>query len=75
LSKLEPKSDGKMVLVDGHAVAFTSWFQSDQNSVIPGFMKMLKDVMKEHGPAGLIVAFDPPPPTFRHELYPTWNSS
>ena len=75
MSKLAPKSNHKVVLVDGHAVAFTSWFQSDQNSVIPGFMKMLKDVMKEHGPAGLIVAFDPPPPTFRHELYPDYKAN
>ena len=75
LSKLAPKSDHKVVLVDGHAVAFTSWFQSDQNSVIPGFIKTLKDVMKEHEPAGLIVVFDPPPPTFRHELYPDYKAN
>jgi DNA polymerase-1 len=75
LSKLAPQSDRKMVLVDGHAVAFTSWFQSEQNSVIPGFMKMMRDVMKKHKPAGLIVAFDPPPPTFRHELYPDYKAN
>lgn len=75
LSKLAPKSDRKIVLVDGHALAFTSWFQSDQNSVIPGFMKTLKDVMKKHRPAGLVVAFDPPPPTFRHELYPDYKAN
>jgi DNA polymerase-1 len=36
---------------------------------------MLIGVVNLHEPVGLVVAFDPPPPTFRHELYPEYKSN
>ena len=36
---------------------------------------MLQSVMADHGPAALITVFDPPPPTFRHELYPPYKAN
>ena len=75
LRTIMPNNPERLVFVDGHAVAFHSWFTSDQNSVIPGFIDMLIGVVNRHEPAGLVVAFDPPPPTFRHELYPGYKSN
>ena len=63
------------LFIDGHAVAFHSWFTSYPNSVIPGFMSMVNKVIDEHRPSGVVVAFDPPPPTFRHELYPRYKAN
>ena len=70
-----PNKPERLVFVDGHAVAFHSWFTSYPNSAIPGFFDMLIGVVNRHEPAGLVVAFDPPPPTFRHELYPRYKSN
>ena len=68
--------DGHYYLfVDGHAVAFHSWFTSYPNSVISGFMSMVNTVIDDHRPSGVVVAFDPPPPTFRHELYPRYKAN
>jgi len=65
----------RLILVDGHAVAFDSWFSSGEEDVIPGFIHMLAGVVKRHDPAGLIITFDPPPPTFRHDLYPDYKAN
>ena len=71
----KPQYEHNYLFIDGHAVAFHSWFTSYPNSVIPGFMAMLNKVIDKHRPSGLVVAFDPPPPTFRHELYPRYKAN
>jgi DNA polymerase-1 len=38
-------------------------------------MAMLNKAITKHKPSGLVVAFDPPPPTFRHELYPGYKAN
>ena len=69
------KPEKRLLLIDGHAVAFHSWFSSYPNRVVPGFFKMLRASMKRHLPTHLIVTFDPPPPTFRHKLYPEYKAN
>ena len=54
-----------LVIVDGHAIAFHSWFSSGKTSVGPGFFQMLSDMVERHAPSHVIVTFDPPPPTFQ----------
>lgn len=69
------KPEKRLLLIDGHAVAFHSWFSNYPHRVVPGFFKMLRACMKRHLPTHLIVTFDPPPPTFRHQLYPEYKAN
>ena len=75
LANVKPQAEDSYLFIDGHAVAFHSWFTSYPNSVIPGFMSMVKRVIDDHRPSGVVVAFDPPPPTFRHRLYPEYKAN
>ncbi|MQF70183.1 hypothetical protein FIM12_07630 [SAR202 cluster bacterium AD-804-J14_MRT_500m] len=68
-------AERKLLLFDGHALAFYSWFTSYPNEVVPGFFTMLEDSIEEHNPSHIIVTFDPPPPTFRHRLYPDYKAN
>ena len=68
-------SSKRLLLFDGHALAFHSWFTSYPNKVVPGFFKMMSDAIEKHIPTHVIVTFDPPPPTFRHKLYPGYKAN
>ena len=65
----------KLLLFDGHALAFHSWFTSDPPRVVPGFFRMVSNAIEEHAPTHVIVTFDPAPPTFRHKLYPDYKAN
>src|SRR3989440_4209616 len=39
-----------------------------------GFTSMLVNLLKDHRPDGIAVAFDLPQPTFRHELVPDYKA-
>ena len=65
----------KLLLFDGHALAFHSWFTSYPNEVMSGFFSMVGRAIERHDPTHLIVTFDPPPPTFRHKLYPDYKAN
>ena len=68
-------SSKRLLLFDGHALAFHSWFTSYPNEVMPGFFKIISNAIKKHIPTHVIVTFDPPPPTFRHKLYPDYKAN
>ena len=68
-------SSKRLLLFDGHALAFHSWFTSYPNKVVPGFFEMMSDAIEKHSPTHVIVTFDPPPPTFRHKLYPDYKAN
>ena len=36
---------------------------------------MMSDAIEKHVPTHIIVTFDPPPPTFRHKLYPDYKAN
>ena len=65
----------RLLLFDGHALAFNSWFTSYPNRVTPGFFDMVRDSVKRYEPTHIIVTFDPPPPTFRHIIYPNYKAN
>ena len=65
----------KLVLVDGHAVAFHSWYSSYPQEVIPGFMRKLAHTVRHQNASHLMIAFDPAPPTFRHKMYPPYKGN
>ncbi len=62
-----------LLLVDGHAAAFNSWYSSYPHEVAEGFIYMLDDLVDRHRPSHAVIAFDPPPPVFRHLLYPPYK--
>ena len=72
---LSTNDEKKLLLFDGHALAFHSWFTSYPNEVMPGFFGMVRKAIERHDPTHLIVTFDPPPPTFRHKLYPDYKAN
>ena len=54
---------------------FPNWFTSYPNEVMPGFFRMVSSAVERHAPTHLIVTFDPPPPTFRHKMYPDYKAN
>ena len=72
---LSTNAEKKLLLFDGHALAFHSWFTSYPNEVMSGFFSMVGRAIERHSPTHLIVTFDPPPPTFRHKLYPEYKAN
>ena len=43
-------------------------------NAVYGFTSMLINLLKDHQPDRLAVAFDRPEPTFRHDLTPTYKA-
>ena len=70
-----PSPQKRLLLFDGHALAFHSWFTSYPNEVMSGFFSMVGRAIERHDPTHLIVTFDPPPPTFRHKMYPDYKAN
>lgn len=75
------------ILVDGHSLAFRSYFAFAKGrdgglrtkvgiptSVCFGFLKALLEVMTVHKPAAMAIAFDLGLPTFRHEADDTYKA-
>ena len=73
--QLSVNSKKHLVIFDGHALAFHSWFTSEPPEVMSGFFEMIDDAIVNHSPSHIIVTFDPPPPTFRHLLYPEYKAN
>ncbi|RMF67465.1 MAG: DNA polymerase I, partial [Cyanobacteria bacterium J069] len=75
-----------LLLVDGHSLAFRSYYAHAKNregglrtktgiptSVSFGFMKALLDTMEQEKPDYVAIAFDPGEPTYRHEADQTYK--
>ena len=75
-------TDKKLIVVDGNAVTYRSFYaiQSDLSfngqptNAVYGFFSVLFKVINELSPDYLVVAFDRPEPTFRHELSVDYKS-
>ena len=74
----------KLLLVDAYALIYRSYYAFIQNprinskgmntSAIFGFMNTLEDVLKRVEPTHVAVCFDPPGPTFRHEIFEAYKA-
>ncbi|WP_339096265.1 DNA polymerase I [Deinococcus sp. VB142] len=70
-----------LVLIDGHALAFRSYFalppmnnsRGEMTHAVLGFMRMLLRLARQKSNQ-VIVVFDPPGGTFRHEQYEDYKS-
>ena len=74
---------GTYLLVDGNSLTYRAFFAlpSDMatasgqvTNAVFGFTSMLIYVIREQQPDGMLVAFDRPEPTFRHEAEPEYKA-
>src|SRR4051794_37032025 len=66
-----------LLLIDGNSLVYRAFFalptdmataSGQVTNAVFGFTSMLVNLLKDHKPDGIAVAFDLPQPTFRHEL-------
>lgn len=69
--------------LDGNSLAYRAFFALPEDmsnasgqttNAVYGFATMLLNLVKEHRPDGVVVVFDRPEPTFRHEAIPEYKA-
>ncbi|NND76472.1 MAG: DNA polymerase I [Ilumatobacter sp.] len=74
---------GTVLLVDGNSLTYRAFFalptdmataSGQVTNAVFGFTSMLAYVLKDQRPDGILVAFDRPEPTFRHEAEPEYKA-
>ena len=74
----------KLLLVDGNSLTYRAFFALPQDmstasgqltNAVFGFTSMFINVLKEQRPDEVLVAFDRPEPTFRHEADETYKAN
>ncbi len=74
--------NGKLVLIDGHALAYRAFHalpddmktsQGELTNAVYGFTSMLLNVLRDEQPDYIAVTFDKGP-TFRHEMYSEYKA-
>ncbi len=74
---------GTTLLVDGNSLTYRAFFalptdmataSGQVTNAVFGFTSMLAYVLNEQQPDGILVAFDRPEPTFRHEAEPEYKA-
>jgi DNA polymerase-1 len=74
----------KLLLIDAYALIYRSYYafiktprinsKGKNTSAIFGFINILEDVLKRENPTHIAVGFDPPTPTFRHDIYEQYKA-
>ncbi len=76
-------ADGPLFVLDGMSLAFRAYFALPADlsteagtvtNALHGFVSMLVNMVRDHHPAALAVAFDLEGPTFRDELVPDYKA-
>ncbi len=74
---------GTYLVVDGNSLTYRAFFalptdmataSGQVTNAVFGFTSMMINVMKDHRPDGVLVTFDRPEPTFRHEAEPLYKA-
>ncbi|MGB0114482.1 MAG: DNA polymerase I, partial [Ilumatobacteraceae bacterium] len=74
---------GTYLVIDGNSLTYRAFFalptdmataSGQVTNAVFGFTSMLINVMKDHQPDGVLVAFDRPEPTFRHDAEPLYKA-
>ena len=72
-----------VMALDGNSLAYRAFFALPEDmtnasgqttNAVYGFTTMLVNLIKEHRPDGVVVVFDRPEPTFRHEAIPEYKA-
>src|SRR5438552_9359063 len=73
----------KLLLLDGNSIAYRAFFalptdlataSGQVTNAVFGFTSMLINLLKDHKPDGIGIAFDRPERTFRHDLVPEYKA-
>jgi DNA polymerase-1 len=73
-----------LLLIDGNSLTYRAFFalptdlataSGQVTNAVFGFTSMLVNLLRDHHPDALAVAFDRPEPTFRHERVPTYKAN
>src|SRR5438309_389018 len=73
----------KILLLDGNSLAYRAFFalptdlataSGQVTNAVFGFTSMLINLLKDHKPDGIGIAFDRPERTFRHDLVPDYKA-
>ena len=73
-----------LMVIDGHSMAYRAYHALKEQmhrgdgkatGAVYGFMSMLANLVRDHQPEYLAVAFDPPGPTFRDEKVSTYKAT
>jgi DNA polymerase I len=74
----------KVMLVDGNSLTYRAFFalptdlttaSGQVTNAVFGFTSMLINLVRDHQPDQIVVAFDRPEPTFRHEAVSTYKAN
>ncbi len=72
-----------LMLLDGNSLTYRAFFalptdmataSGQVTNAVYGFTSMLINLLRDHRPDGVVVAFDRPEPTFRHEALPEYKA-
>jgi DNA polymerase I len=73
-----------VLLIDGNSLTYRAFFalptdlataSGQVTNAVYGFTSMLVNLLRDHHPDALVVAFDRPEPTFRHEKVQTYKAN
>ena len=73
----------KLLLLDGNSLTYRAFFalptdmatvSGQVTNAVFGFTSMLLNLVKDQNPDGVVVAFDRPEPTFRHQMLPEYKA-
>ena len=75
----------KLFLLDAYALIFRAYYafinrpirnsKGLNTSAVFGFVSTLDEVLRKERPTHIAVAFDPPGPTFRHEIFDAYKAN
>src|SRR5688500_14329984 len=74
----------KLMLIDGNSLTYRAFFAlptdmatagGQVTNAVFGFTSMLINLLRDHRPDGVVVAFDRPEPTFRHAEVETYKAN
>jgi len=75
----------KLFLLDAYALIFRAYYafisnpmtnsQGIPTSTVFGFTLALEEILRKEDPTHIAVVFDPPGPTFRHEMFPEYKAN
>lgn len=73
----------RLFLVDGAGFAYRAYYaikgltnsKGQPTNAVFGFARILMKVLREYAPSHIVVVFDAPGETFRHQLYPEYKAT
>lgn len=78
-------NDKRLFLLDAYALIFRAYYAFIRNpritssgmntSAVFGFLLTLEELLAKQKPSHIAVVFDPPGPTFRHEIFPQYKAN